>query len=210
MKNISVSIIDYGLGNLFNIQRAFDAIGVNSIISSNPKEIKESSHLLLPGVGAFEEGMENLKKQSLVETILEFSDSGKSILGICLGMQLLMSQSFEGGEHKGLDLIEGEVLPLEKTPEIKIPNIGWTALMKNQEKEKSSSLLKNLPEDPYMYFLHSYQVQVDDSNHILSKTIYGDNEFCSSVQKDNIYGCQYHPELSAVNGLQILRNFVNI
>ncbi len=210
MKNISVSIIDYGLGNLFNIQRAFDAIGINSIISSNPKEIKESSHLLLPGVGAFEEGMENLKKQSLVETILEFSDSGKPILGICLGMQLLMSQSFEGGEHKGLDLIEGKVLPLEKTPEIKIPNIGWTTLMKNQEKEKSGSLLENLPEDPYMYFLHSYQVQVNDSNHILSKTIYGDNEFCSSVQKDNIYGCQYHPELSAVNGLQILRNFVNI
>ena len=82
--------------------------------------------------------------------------------------------------------------------------------MKNQEKEKSGSLLENLPEDPYMYFLHSYQVQVDDSNHILSKTIYGDNEFCSSVQKDNISGCQYHPELSAVNGLQILRNFVNI
>ena len=118
--NTLVSIVDYGVGNLSNIQRAFNIIGVNSIITSKPKEIMNSSHLLLPGVGAFEEGMTNLKNQNLVETVLEFSHSGRSVLGICLGMQLLLSCSYEGGKYSGLNLIEGEVIPLKKTLDIKI------------------------------------------------------------------------------------------
>ena len=122
--NTLVSIVDYGVGNLSNIQRAFNIIGVNSIITSKPKEIMNSSHLLLPGVGAFEEGMTNLKNQNLVETVLEFSHSGRPVLGICLGMQLLLSCSYEGGKYSGLNLIEGEVIPLKKTLDIKIPNIG--------------------------------------------------------------------------------------
>ena len=208
--NTLVSIVDYGIGNLSNIQRAFNIIGVNSIITSKPKEIMNSSHLLLPGVGAFEEGMTNLKNQNLVETVLEFSHSGRSVLGICLGMQLLLSCSYEGGKYSGLNLIEGEVIPLKKTLDIKIPNIGWNKLIKNSHIDSDDLLFRGISKDSYMYFLHSYQVQVEDSKDILSSTIYGDNKFCSTIRKDNIFGCQYHPELSAENGLKILQNFINI
>jgi imidazole glycerol-phosphate synthase subunit HisH len=208
--NTLVSIVDYGIGNLSNIQRAFNNIGVNSIITSKPKEIMNSSHLLLPGVGAFEEGMTNLKNQNLVETVLEFSQSGRPVLGICLGMQLLLSFSYEGGKHSGLNLIKGEVTLLKKTIDIKIPNIGWNKLIKNSHIDSDDLLLRGISQDSYMYFLHSYQVQVEDSKDILSSTIFGDNNFCSTIRRDNIFGCQYHPELSAENGLKILQNFINI
>ena len=208
--NTLVSIVDYGIGNLSNIQRAFNIIGVNSIITSKPKEIMNSSHLLLPGVGAFEEGMTNLKNQNLVETVLEFSQSGRPVLGICLGMQLLLSCSYEGGKHSGLNLIKGEVTLLKKTIDIKIPNIGWNKLIKNSHIDSDDLLLRGISKDSYMYFLHSYQVQVEDSKDILSSTIFGDNKFCSTIRRDNIFGCQYHPELSAENGLKILQNFINI
>ena len=208
--NTLVSIVDYGIGNLSNIQRAFNIIGVNSIITSKPKDIMNSSHLLLPGVGAFEEGMTNLKNQNLVETVLEFSHSGRPVLGICLGMQLLLSCSYEDGKHSGLNLIEGEVILLKKTIDIKIPNIGWNKLIKNSHIDSDDLLLRGISQDSYMYFLHSYQVQVEDSKDILSSTIFGDNNFCSTIRRDNIFGCQYHPELSAENGLKILQNFINI
>jgi imidazole glycerol-phosphate synthase subunit HisH len=209
MNNL-VSIVDYGLGNLFNIQRAFNAIGVDSIITSDPKEIINSSHLILPGVGAFEEGMVNLRKQNLVEAILDFSDSGKSVLGICLGMQLLLSVSYEDGKHSGLNLIKGEVVPLKKTSDIKIPNIGWNELIKNSSSGYDDMLLHGISKDSYMYFLHSYQVKAKNAENISSSTVYGDNKFCSTIHRDNIFGCQYHPELSGKNGLKILKNFINI
>jgi len=205
-----VSIVDYGLGNLFNIQNAFNAIGVDSIVTSDPNEIGNSSHLLLPGVGAFEEGMVNLRKQNLIETILEFADSGKPVLGICLGMQLLLSFSYEGGKHSGLNLIKGEVIPLKRTLDIKIPNIGWNKLIENNTFGCDNKLLHGIPNELYMYFLHSYQVQVKDTKYMLSSTIYGDNKFCSTIQRDNVFGCQYHPELSGENGLKILKNFIGI
>jgi imidazole glycerol-phosphate synthase subunit HisH len=206
MNNL-ITIVDYGLGNLFNIKRAFDTIGVDSIISQNAEDILKSSHIVLPGVGAFQEGIENLKKLELIQPIKEFSDSGRFVLGICLGMQLLLSRSLEGGVHNGLNLIQGEVIPLIKTPNIKVPHIGWSKLLRTPSVRWDHSVLEEVQDNPFMYFLHSYQVQVKNSDHILSSTTYGDNTFCSTIQHGNIVGCQYHPELSAKYGLLILKKF---
>ncbi|MBT3585331.1 MAG: imidazole glycerol phosphate synthase subunit HisH, partial [Halobacteriovoraceae bacterium] len=205
MSSKSVAIVDYGVGNLFNIQRAMDYIDVKSKVTRNKKEIMEASHLLLPGVGAFGPGMDYLKNYELVDTVKEFANSGKPTMGICLGMQLLLSISHEGGDHHGLNLIKGDVSPMSRGKGIKIPQITWNALTPPEGVTWKGTILEGLDLGSYVYFLHGYKVNVEDKNDCIAETEYGYNKFCSVLKRENISGCQFHPETSSKNGLKIFK-----
>ncbi len=202
-----VAIVDYNMGNLASVKNGLLKVGADAQIVKDGDELKNFDKILLPGVGAFKDAIVHLEKNGLKEAILEFAKSGKPLLGICLGMQLLFNKSYEFGEHKGLGLIEGEVIPFDKTKfphRLKIPHMGWNELFVKKE----SPLFKSLPKAFYLYFVHSYHAVCDDK-YAIGKTIYG-YEFVSAVQKDNIFGLQPHPEKSHENGLTILKNFMEI
>ena len=199
-----IGIIDYNMGNLASVKNAFDKIGVKADIIKNPENIKECDKLILPGVGAFGDAMEHLQKNGMDEAIKEFVKSGKYMLGVCLGMQLLFDSSEEFGKTKGLGFIEGKVVYFdkEKVRGHKVPHMGWNKLFNN-----NSTLFRGV-NNPYLYFVHSLHAVCDDK-YIIGKTLYG-YEFVSAVNKDNIFGFQPHPEKSHDEGLMILKNFVNL
>ncbi len=201
-----VAIIDYNMGNLQSVKNAFEKIGKRVDIIKESDKIKNYDKIILPGVGAFGDAMEHLKESGIDKAIIEFAKSGKPLLGICLGMQLLFSKSYEFGEHKGLNLIEGEVVKFDKDRigEMKIPHMGWNRLFV----KKNSPLFRGLPKEFYLYFVHSFHVKTE-KKFVIGETIYGYN-FVSAVEKENIYGFQPHPEKSHKIGLKILENFVNI
>ena len=216
-----VTIIDYGMGNLFNVVRAFEWLDCKLIITNDYDKIMKSDRLLLPGVGGFEDGMLGLKDNGLDNALKEFVQTGRPLFGICLGMQLLMTLSEENGIHDGLDLIKGKVVQFSGTNadsnNYKIPQMGWNALQPPNKIENGTgnifwkdSILNNLDETPYMYFVHSYFVVPEGNNICLAETAYGKDLFCSVFQKDQIIGCQFHPERSGEEGLKIIRNFINI
>ena len=195
------------MGNLQSVKNAFDKIGAKSEIVSDPGRLKEFDKMVLPGVGAFGDAMAHLKKEGMDEAIKEFAKSGKDVLGICLGMQLLFDKSYEFGEHEGLGLIEGEVVGFNKSRfphRLKVPHMGWNELFTQNQ----SPLFKGLKEDFYLYFVHSYHVVCDD-DYAIGRTLYG-YEFVSAAQKENVYGLQPHPEKSHDVGLKILENFINL
>jgi glutamine amidotransferase len=201
------AIIDYNMGNLQSVQNAFDKIGSQAKIVSDPDSLKEYSRVILPGVGAFGDAMQHLKLSGLDEAIKEFIKSGKPFLGICLGMQLLFERSEEFGEHKGLGVIEGEVKKFDKSSfshSLKVPHMGW-----NKIKTKNSPLFNGLDESFYLYFVHSYHVVCENEKDSIATTHYG-YDFVSGVQKENIFGLQPHPEKSHKNGLKILENFTKV
>jgi glutamine amidotransferase len=205
-----VVIVDYGLGNLFSIQQACIHLGYMPILSSDPEQILKCDSLILPGVGSFEIAIRQLGQFNLIEPIRLFAKSGKPIMGVCLGMQLLFDISYEFGDHKGLGLISGEVLKFPKTVNgnvIRIPHIGWNKIYKNQLNWEQSPL-GSLINESLMYFVHSYYVKPSNSSNILTTTNYSNFEFCSSVVKDNIFGFQFHPEKSGLDGLMIYNNFL--
>jgi glutamine amidotransferase len=201
-----IAIIDYNMGNLASVENAFRAIDTKATIISDPNKLKNYDKIILPGVGAFGDAMSHLNSSGMQDAILEFVSSGKYILGICLGMQLLFEKSYEFGLTDGLGIINGEVVPFDKSKmdmnEHKIPHVGWNKLFC-----KDNVLFHNL-ENPYLYFVHSYHVVCDDK-YTIGTTHYG-YDFVSAVQKDNIFGFQPHPEKSHNNGLQILKNFTEI
>jgi glutamine amidotransferase len=194
------------MGNLASVYNACQLIGVDAKIENNPMKIKEYDRIILPGVGAFGDAMENLKTTGMIDVIKDFAKSGKPIIGICLGMQLLFESSEEFGNTKGLGLIEGKVVKFDKSKmdmnNQKVPHIGWNKLF-----HKKNKLFQGL-ENPYLYFVHSFHIVTDDK-YVIATTKYG-YDFVSSVQKDNIYGFQPHPEKSHDNGIKILKNFMNI
>lgn len=206
-----VVIVDYGLGNLYSIEQACNHVGYAPVISSNREEILASDYLILPGVGAFKVAMDHLADRGLTEVVKEFADSGKPLMGVCLGMQLLFDRSQEFGNHIGLGLISGEI---EKIPsifedqEVKIPHIGWNKLFHGQAVWNSTPL-QDVAERDFMYFVHSYYAKPADESHILSYTYYQGFKYCSSVQKSNIFGFQFHPEKSGEQGLSIYKNFLS-
>lgn len=213
-----VIILDYGLGNLFSVQRALEYIGVKPIITDDKKEIKRAEKIIIPGVGAFKEGMVQLERRGLISLIKEAADSGKSILGICLGMQLLMSKSEEHGEQEGLNLIGGRVSQLfsgKDDDKVKVPHIGWNCLIPSQCQLARNrdcwkgTILEGVEKESFMYFVHSFGVYTDKPEYTIAETHYGENRFCSVVQKDNIMGCQFHPERSGNKGIEILKKFVS-
>lgn len=199
-----ISVIDYGLGNLHSVQKAAAFVGGDARITADPKEIIDSEKIILPGVGAFADGMAGLESRGLVEVLLEAAAKGIPILGICLGMQLLFQESEEQGFHTGLGLLPGKVVFFTQ-PGIKVPQIGWNQI----EIIKPSLLMNDLQDSDYVYFNHGYYCIPDEAGDTLSITKYG-SPFVSSVERDNIFGVQFHPEKSQKVGLKILKNFVEL
>lgn len=207
---MKISIIDYDIGNVKSIINAFIKIGIEPILTNDRKTILSSDGVILPGVGAFGQGMENLKKHELIPIINDFVKTKKPLMGICLGMQLLMEDSEEFGINKGLGLIEGKVikLPIQKLSNEKLPHVSWNEIQRNENWE--NTVLKDIEENSDMYFVHSFVVAPKNNKNILAFTEYSDYKFCSSVKKENIYGCQFHPEKSGKIGLKIMKNFVDL
>lgn len=200
-----ITIIDYGMGNLRSVQKAFEKIGAEAKITSNPEELAQATKLLLPGVGAFRDGIQCLKDQSLVEPILEHVKSGKPFMGICLGLQLLFDVSYEDGEYEGLGIIPGKVVRLEDQPELKIPHIGWNGI----DKVVAHPILEGIPSNEHFYFVHSYYVVPEDESNVVAYTEHG-CRFASIVARDNIFASQFHPEKSQSAGLKLLQNFASL
>jgi len=198
-----IVIIDYGMGNLRNVQRGFERIGLEAKLTRNKKEIQRASAIVLPGVGAFKDCMINLEKYGMVESLLRSIEKGKPYLGICLGLQILFSESEEFGSHKGLDLIKGRVVRFKSDPEHKVPHMGWNTV----EIEREVPMLQGIVSGDFFYFVHSYYVIPEEKQWISSFTNYG-LSFVSSIWKENIFATQFHPEKSQHKGLKILENFV--
>lgn len=200
-----LGIVDYKMGNLASVQNAFLKVGAKAKIVREAEELLLCSHLVLPGVGAFKEAILHLKERGLKEALEEYVKSGKPLLGICLGMQLLFERSFEFGESEGLCFLKGDVLPFDKALDrgFKIPHVGWNEVLKIKE----SPLLAGVEEKFYLYFVHSFYVENQENALAISE--YGVS-FSSIVQKDNVFGIQPHPEKSHDIGLKILENFVRI
>lgn len=200
-----IAIVNYGLGNLESIKNMLKKVGYDATITSDADDIRNADKLILPGVGAFDSGMENLSKMGLAGVLNEkVIEKKTSVLGICLGMQLMTKKS-EEGKLSGLGWIEAETFrfKFENRPEIKIPHIGWN----NVHMTKQASLFKDMHEEARFYFVHSYHVKCRDEKDVLGKTLYG-YDFVSSFQKDNIFGVQFHPEKSHKYGMKLLKNFV--
>lgn len=197
-----IAIIDYGMGNLRSVEKAFECVGHKAFIAKRPEEVSKASHVVLPGVGGFPECMKNLTETGMIDAVYKSIESGKQFLGICLGLQLLFSESEEFGTHKGLNILPGRVIRFDLKPEFKVPHMGWNAIRLKQ----GVQLLKDIPDNSYVYFVHSFYVEPADKGIVATTTDYG-GEFTSAVYKDNIFACQFHPEKSQDTGLRILRNF---
>ena len=202
-----IAIIDYGMGNLRSVQKGFEKIGADAVVTADPRVVLEADKIVLPGVGAFRDCMHNLEQAGFVEPILKVIADGRPFLGICVGMQLLFSDSVEFGLYRGLDLIPGHVLRFpegmrEGDEELKVPHMGWNQLNFKRKPE----VFGDVDEGTNVYFVHSYYVKPDDEEVIAATTNYG-IEFCSAIWKDNIVATQFHPEKSQHAGLRILKNF---
>lgn len=206
-------IIDYGIGNVFSVQRSLEHCGeISTKLSSDPHEILSADRIVLPGVGAFKDGMDGLRKRNLIEPLLESIKEGKPVLGICLGMQMLSSSSYEFGNHEGLDLIPGSVVPIINEHELKsntkIPFIGWANL--NIKKDKSKNNILEHLNNQYVYLVHSYHVKTDNEKHTIATYNYDNKVITAAIQNENVIGFQFHPEKSGEVGLNILRKFINL
>ena len=201
-----IGIIDYGVGNLFSLRSSLNQLGIESVITSQQEVLQKCSHIILPGVGAFGDAAQKLRQTGLDSFVCEQAALGKPLLGICLGMQLLFERSFEYGEHTGLGLIKGEVVGMQgKLPEnLRIPHIGWNALTVRKE----CPILKYTKEGDFVYFVHSFYV--DGSNESAAATAEYGIQVCATVAKDNVFGCQFHPEKSGDVGLAILKAFSEV
>ena len=210
--NKKVVIVDYGLGNLYSISQACQYVGNTPVISSNHDEIINADSLILPGVGAFSKAMERLEEKNLVELIRTFAKSGRPLMGVCLGMQLLFDDSEEFGLHKGLGIIPGSVRKFPKIfneIHLRIPHIGWNRIFPGENNWEDSPL-SQLDKFDFMYFVHSFYADPIDSSFVLSYTYYEGIKYCSSVVKNNVYGFQFHPEKSGDRGLKIYDNFLKL
>ncbi len=202
-----IGIIDYNMGNLASVQNAFAKLGSETVVEKDPQNFVKYDKLILPGVGAFGDAMEHLREREMIEAIKAFAASGKPMLGICLGMQLLFESSEEFGSHAGLGLIKGSVTHFDSTQfeePLKVPHMGWNRMF-----TKEHPLFEGLDDEHYLYFVHTYHVNCTHEADIIGETYYG-YKFTSAVAHDNIMGIQPHPEKSHKNGLKILENFINL
>ena len=222
-----IAIVDYGMGNLRSVEKAFEKVGYDTVVTDKPEIIENADKIVLPGVGAFKDAIDGLQERNLIEPIKNHIKQNKLFLGICLGLHLLFTRSHEDGVHEGLDIVPGEVvrfnadrlnmdntdgqrevtgaldvLPVVNRQKLKIPHMGWNTI----REKKDVSILKGLPADPYMYFVHSYFVVPDRAEVIATETEYG-LPFVSMISIDNIFAMQFHPEKSQQYGLAILKNF---
>lgn len=206
-----ITIIDYGIGNVLSVKRSFEYCGAEVFVTSDPTLIYEAERLVLPGVGAFFDGMKGLNDRGLIEPIKMYAQKNKPFLGICLGMQMMMDIGEEFGEHKGLGLISGNVIKIPRFDingkEKKIPHIGWNNLFESSNWE--GTILKDIDKGETVYFVHSYMVEPLKEENILATCFYNEQKIVSVVKSGNLYGCQFHPEKSGPTGLKIICNFAN-
>lgn len=210
---MTVAIVDYGMGNLFNVLRACDAVGLPARISSDPDEVERASAIILPGVGAFGDAMTELRGRGLDEAIGRSVAAGRPFFGVCLGLQLMMETSSEFGAHTGLGLVAGDVVrfdaPRHDGETLKVPQVGWNAVRRptNRSAGWAGTPLEAIIDGTPMYFVHSFYVRPAEPEVIVATTRYGDTEFCSSIARANLFGSQFHPERSGPAGLQMYRTF---
>ncbi|NUQ61457.1 MAG: imidazole glycerol phosphate synthase subunit HisH [Pirellulales bacterium] len=200
-----ITIVDYGMGNLRSVQKAFEKAGHAATITSDPAAVRRATKLVLPGVGAFEDAIGELHRLELVEPILEVIDAGRPFLGICLGLQLLFETSSENGTHRGLGVLAGEVVKFDLPSTFSVPHMGWNQLAIRRR----PPLLADLADQTYAYFVHSYYVVPRDASIVATETEYGVT-FCSTIWRDNVVACQFHPEKSQSDGLKMLKNFAEL
>lgn len=207
-----VSIIDYGMGNLLNVVRAFKHCGAEVNLISTTEEIVHAKSLVLPGVGAFPDGMEELRNRNLIATIKQYANEGRPLLGICLGMQMLFESSEEFGSCDGLGLLKGRVVSIPETcvdgSQHKIPHIGWNELRRGSECSWNDTILDGIEEGESVYFVHSYMAELKNTINQLAYCDYDGRSISAVVNKNNVMGCQFHPEKSGGTGLKIIANFI--
>ena len=206
-----IAIIDYGVGNLFSLQSSLKYIGQEVVVTADEETIEAADRIILPGVGAYEDAARKLRESGMADLVMKQAKAGKPLMGICLGMQLLFERSYEYGEHEGLGLIKGSVVPIRDvvSEEYKIPHIGWNALhFRGRAAEGQEPLFKYIKEGDHVYFVHSYYA-ADCADNTIASTEYG-AELTAAVAEGNIYGCQFHPEKSGKVGLDILRAFCEL
>ena len=200
-----IGIIDYDAGNLRSVEKALQYLGKETIVTRDPEQIRKAEKVILPGVGAFGDAMKKLQEYHLDTLIHEIADSGKPLLGICLGLQLLFEESEESPGVEGLGILEGKIRRIPEGEGLKVPHIGWNSL----HLEHNGRLFRNIPENSYVYFVHSYYLEAKDPEIVKASTEYGVH-IHASVEKNNLFACQFHPEKSSETGLQILKNFAEM
>lgn len=197
-----ITVIDYGMGNLASVKNGFNKLGYKVLITDKAEDVLRAKKVVLPGVGAFADAVSNLQKLGLDKAVKEVIAKGVPFLGICLGMQLLLNESYEDGLNEGLNIVKGKVIKFTLPPSHKVPHMGWNAVEINPE----SRLFRGIANNSYFYFVHSYHVVPEDESWVAGRTEYGIN-FVSALEKDNVFAAQFHPEKSGETGLKILRNF---
>jgi glutamine amidotransferase len=200
-----IAILDYGMGNLRSVQKGFEKVGHQAVVTSDPAQVAAAEKVVLPGVGAFEDCIAELRRRDLVRSVHEAIDAGKPFLGICLGLQLLFDVSYENGRHEGLGIFPGEVVRFDLPREYAVPHMGWNQL----SIRRPAPILDGVAAGTYVYFVHSYYVVPNDAEVIATETDYG-KPFCSMVWRDNVFATQFHPEKSQAEGLRILKNFAEL
>jgi len=223
---IKVAIVDYGMGNLFSVGHAFENVGASTTVTSSKAEILDADIVVLPGVGAFGDAMDSLRKLDLVGPIIDIAASGKPLIGVCLGMELLMTTSSEFGTYQGLDVVQGAVVPFAKDSEdairFKVPHVGWSRIYSESGTEQTvgggessfcrwqNPAFNGVGNLEYVYFVHSLYCEPKDPGVVTSYSLYGGVEFCSSFRQGNVYGYQFHPERSGPAGLKMYANLVSM
>lgn len=206
----SIAVVDYGMGNLFSVVQAFSAVGQSAEITSSPAALAAAAAIVIPGVGAFGRAMEVLERTGMADTIRERASRGTPVVGICLGMQLMMASSTEFGAHQGLGLVDGDTVALKESLAIdasaRIPHVGWTAVEPAHADGWSGTPLATLGPGHQMYFVHSFYVRPADPSMVLAFSSYRGVTFCSSLARGNLFGCQFHPERSGPEGLEVYRH----
>jgi len=208
---MKVTLLDYGVNNILNVYRAFEYLEISVSITNCPSKIKEAGHLVLPGVGAFDKGMSSLQKLNLIDSLMYHSKAGKPLLGICLGMQMLMDSSEEFGWHEGLGLVSGSNRPITATARRKNTHIGWSEVEPNSGSVGwDDTIFSDIASKTPMYFVHSFVATPNDNKNLLAITDYDGLKINAAIGKDNIVGCQFHPEKSGAMGLKVLNNFMKL
>lgn len=208
----TIVVVDYGLGNIFSLVKALRKYTQNVVVTDDPVQIENASAVVLPGVGAFAAGMKGLEAKGLVSVLQAYAATGKPMLGICLGAQLMLAKGYEFGEHDGLGLVSGtvELFPESVQSTEKIPHVGWNAIYRPKTSDWNDTIFSQTEDKQQVYFVHSYIMIPDDPANICVNARYGDVEFCAAIRSGNIYGAQFHPEKSGEEGLSIIKQFVEL